>query len=83
MVARRVGQLIFPDFLAAVNLSEDTANAGNNQLRPPQSWEAELEVSRNFGTWGSATVRLFQVRRQSPREVETLLLLLFGAEARS
>ena len=58
-VARRVGQLIFPDFLAAVNLSEDTANAGNNQLRPPQSWEAELEVSRNFGAWGSATVRLF------------------------
>lgn len=58
-VARRVGQLSFNDFLAQVNISDDTANAGNNELRPQQSWELELEISRNFGAWGSATLRLF------------------------
>jgi outer membrane cobalamin receptor len=57
--ARRVGQLNFADFLAAVNLSQDNTNAGNNQLRPPQSWEFELEMSRNFGAWGSASVKFF------------------------
>jgi hypothetical protein len=57
--ARRVGQLNFADFLAAVNLSQDNTDAGNNQLRPPQSWEFELEMSRNFGAWGSASVKLF------------------------
>lgn len=58
-IARRVGQLNFNDFLAAVNLSQDNTDAGNNQLRPPQSWELELEMSRNFGRWGSATVTFF------------------------
>jgi hypothetical protein len=58
-VARHVGQLNFGDFLAAVNLSTDNTNAGNNQLRPPQSWEVELEMSRNFGDWGSASVSVF------------------------
>lgn len=57
--ARRVGQLNFADFLAAVNLSQDNTDAGNNQLRPQQSWEFELEMSRNFGAWGSASVTLF------------------------
>jgi hypothetical protein len=58
--ARRVGQLSFADFLATVNLSEGNANAGNNQLRPPQSWEFELEGRRDFGAWGSATVKVFR-----------------------
>ena len=58
-LARRVGQLNFADFLASVNLSQDNTDAGNNQLRPPQSWEAELEMSRNFGRWGSANVTFF------------------------
>ena len=58
-IARRVGQLNFGDFLASVNLSQDNTDAGNNQLRPPQSWELELEMSRNFGAWGSANVTFF------------------------
>ena len=58
-IARRVGQLNFGDFLATVNLSQDNTDAGNNQLRPPQSWEFELEMSRNFGAWGSANVTFF------------------------
>ena len=61
-IARRVGQLDFGDFLAAVNLSQDNTDAGNNQLRPPQSWETELEMIRNFGAWGSASVSLFYDR---------------------
>ena len=59
---RRVGQLNFSDFLAAVNLTADNENAGNNQLRPDQSWGAELEVSKKFGRFGSAEVRLFTRR---------------------
>ena len=59
LVARRVGQLEFSDFLASVDLSDDVANAGNNRLRPQQSWEIELEVARTLGRWGSATLTLF------------------------
>lgn len=61
-VARRVGQLNFGDFLASVNLSDENQNSGNNQLRPEQSWETELEITRNFGAWGSATLALFDHR---------------------
>lgn len=58
-LSRRVGQLNFGDFLASVNLGDANTNAGNNQLRPPQSWEADLEISKNLGEWGSARVTLF------------------------
>lgn len=61
-VARRVGQLEFNDFLATVNLSEENENSGNAQLRPQQSWETELEFSKSFGRWGSATLSLFDQR---------------------
>jgi outer membrane receptor protein involved in Fe transport len=54
-----VGQLNFADFLAAVNLSSNNQSGANNDLRPDQSWLAEIEATRNFGTWGSATVRAF------------------------
>jgi outer membrane receptor for ferrienterochelin and colicins len=58
-VRRRVGQLNFFDFLASVNLGDDQANAGNPDLVPPRSWEAELESARRIGAWGTTTVRLF------------------------
>lgn len=58
-IDRRVGQLNFGDFLAAVNLGDNNQNAGNNQLRPDQSWGVELEATRDFGAWGSLTVRGF------------------------
>ena len=56
---RRVGQLNFFDFVATVNLSEDRENAGNPNLVPQQSWEAEVEATRNLGPWGTATLRAY------------------------
>ena len=59
-LARRVGQLNFADFLASVNLGDDNQNAGNEELVPQQSWEAQGPgcqkglarlISRN--SWGS------------------------------
>lgn len=78
-IARRVGQLNFGDFLATVNLTEDQANAGNNNLRPQQNWDVTLEVAKSFGRWGSATLTLFDER------IEDLVLIVpvaGGGEAR-
>jgi hypothetical protein len=58
-LARTVGQLSFSDFLASVNLAQNTGNAGNVELVPPQAWEADLEYKKNLDAWGSASVRLF------------------------
>ena len=60
--ARRVGQLNFGDFLADVNLLNNNTNAGNNELRPEQSWEVELEVAKELGAWGSITLGVFENR---------------------
>jgi hypothetical protein len=56
---RRVGQLNFGDFLATVNLNDDRENAGNPDLVPQQSWEADLETVKNFGRYGTASLRLY------------------------
>ncbi|MGZ8344716.1 MAG: TonB-dependent receptor plug domain-containing protein [Allosphingosinicella sp.] len=56
---RRVGQLNFGDFLATVNLTDDRENAGNVELVPTQSWEADLEGTRNLGRYGTTTIRLY------------------------
>jgi len=61
-VARRVGQLNFGDFLADVNLQNNNTNAGNDDLRPQQSWEIELEAAKELGEWGSFTLSLFHNR---------------------
>jgi hypothetical protein len=53
---RRVGQLSFGDFLAAVFLDNDNANAGNNELVPSQTWETVLEINKTLGAWGSTTL---------------------------
>ncbi len=58
-VARTVGQLDFGDFLANVNLGQDTGNAGNALLVPQQAWEADFEVRKNLQAWGSATLRFY------------------------
>ncbi len=58
-VSRTVGQLSFGDFLANVNLNQNTANAGNVLLVPQQAWEADFEARKNLHAWGSATFRLF------------------------
>lgn len=75
---RAVGQLDFADFLAEVNLEDNNANAGNNQLVPQQSWEAELEIAKDFGHWGSATLTLFEHRIQ---DYVTIVPLPGGVES--
>lgn len=78
-VSRKVGQLEFSDFLAGVNLTQGNSDAGNNQLRPPQSWEGELKGSYNLGEWGSATVKLFHHLIQ---DYVTIIPLTGGGESR-
>lgn len=56
---RKVGQLNFIDFLSRVFLDNDNANAGNNELVPPQSWEFELEAKKELGAFGNTTLRLY------------------------
>jgi hypothetical protein len=58
-VARVIGQLSFADFLASVNLTGGNANAGNNELVPPQSWELDLDIKKNLKAWGSANLKLY------------------------
>lgn len=54
---RRVGQISFYDFLAQPKLAEDRQNAGNPDLVPPQSWEAEVEAGRELGAWGKTRLK--------------------------
>ena len=56
---RKVGQLNFYDFLASVNLNDGRENAGNPDLVPQQSWELEVEATKNLGEWGTTTLRLY------------------------
>jgi hypothetical protein len=56
---RRVGQLNFYDFLASVNLTSDTENAGNLDLVPPQYWEGDFEVNKKLGAWGTTRLRVY------------------------
>jgi outer membrane receptor for ferrienterochelin and colicins len=58
-IERVVGQLNFFDFVASGNVSAGTQNAGNANLVPPQSWNAQVQAARNFGRWGNATARLY------------------------
>ena len=58
-LARTVGQLSFGDFLANVNLGQNTGNAGNALLVPQQAWEVDFEARKNLQAWGSATLRLY------------------------
>jgi outer membrane receptor for ferrienterochelin and colicins len=56
---RRVGQISFFDFVDSIDLNNNTGNAGNINLVPPQSWEAEVEGVRRFGAYGQTTVRAY------------------------
>jgi len=58
-IERVVGQLNFFDFVASANVSGGTTNAGNVNLVPPQSWNAQLQLTRNLGRWGTVTARLY------------------------
>lgn len=56
---RAVGQLSFFDFVASGNISAGTTNAANANLVPPQSWNVELQGTRNLGRWGTTTARVY------------------------
>ena len=58
-VERAVGQLSFFDFVASANISAETSNAGNANLVPPQSWNVDLQGTRNLGAWGNTTARAY------------------------
>lgn len=58
-LARTVGQLNFGDFLAQVFLQNENENAGNAELVPTQTWEADLEIKKGLGKWGSSTLTLY------------------------
>ena len=61
-IRRRVGQLNFYDFLASVNLGNESENAGNINLVPQQSWEFDLQGNQKLGAWGTSQLRLFYRR---------------------
>lgn len=63
-IARVVGQLAFSDFLARVDLDQGNSSAGNVNLVPPQSWEANLEAKKELGAWGTTTLKLYGKRYQ-------------------
>lgn len=56
---RRVGQLDFYDFLASVDTQNGNNNVSNPDLVPPQSWYTEIQLARNMGLAGSATLKVF------------------------
>lgn len=58
-IERAVGQLNFFDFVAFVNVGSGIGNAGNPELVPTQSWNGQIEATRNFGALGTATARLY------------------------
>jgi hypothetical protein len=58
-IERVVGQLNFFDFVASANVSGGTTNAGNADLVPPQSWNAQIQATRSLGRWGTITARLY------------------------
>ena len=54
---REVGQLSFFDFIATVDLNQDTADVTNANLVPQQSWVVELEGNLALGALGSLSLR--------------------------
>jgi hypothetical protein len=75
---RQVGQIGFGDFLASVNLTNNTANAGNPDLVPPQTWLAEIEATQDMGAWGNTTLRLYA------RSIEDIIdIIPIGAKGES
>ncbi|HEX8252152.1 MAG TPA: TonB-dependent receptor plug domain-containing protein [Thermoanaerobaculia bacterium] len=58
-LARRVGQLDFYDFLASVDVQNDSETSANPDLVPEQSWDLDLEGVRNLGALGSTTLRVY------------------------
>ena len=58
-IERSVGQLDFGTFVSSVSLADGTANQGNDEIFPEQSWEAELEIQKQNPTGLSGRATLF------------------------
>jgi len=58
-IERSVGQLNFGTFVSSVSLADGTANQGNDEIFPEQSWEAELEIQKQNPTGLSGRATLF------------------------
>lgn len=61
---RRVGQISFANFLAQAQLNSGRQEAGNGQLVPPQSWEAEMDFAHELGRWGKTSLQLHYYKVQ-------------------
>ena len=57
-IERRVDQLNFFDFLATVDVRDDTDRGRNNAISPPTRWIARAEAVVRLGEWGSVTPSL-------------------------
>ncbi len=55
-IERRVGQLGFGNFVSTVNVTDENANEGNDEIVPDQSWVFGAEVQRNIAVGLSGTV---------------------------
>ena len=56
---REVGQLDFGLFTSGFSLTDDTTSSGNSLIVPTQSWNAELELTRQDSRFISGTLRAF------------------------
>ncbi|MCM8558134.1 TonB-dependent receptor plug domain-containing protein [Sphingomicrobium sediminis] len=54
-VERKVDQLSFGDFLAAVDINDDVDRGTNTGLVPSQRWRARIEATKNFPGIGAIT----------------------------
>ncbi|PZQ24092.1 MAG: hypothetical protein DI569_01460 [Sphingopyxis macrogoltabida] len=55
-VQRRVDQLDFFDFASSVDVANNQGNSGNGELVPPVVNRTELELVRDMGRWGNASI---------------------------
>jgi outer membrane receptor for ferrienterochelin and colicin len=77
-VERTVGQLDFFDFISSAEVGDGNASAGNVDLKPERSWEAEIAVERRWGERGAARIALV---REDIEDVVGRVILRNGSEA--
>jgi hypothetical protein len=61
-VSRNVDQISFYDYFSSKHLRSGDVTNGNPQLAPPLSWNAEIQVMRNLGAYGTTKLR-FHTKR--------------------
>ena len=63
---REVGQLDFGLFTDGFSLTDNTTSSGNSQIVPTQSWNAEVELTRQDSNFMSGTLRAFVSAIEDP-----------------